>query len=48
MTYATFVSNRIVDLDLVEFCSVVQLDRERVADGAPLRVVVLHAKALVF
>ena len=26
VTYATFVSNRVFDLDLVEFCSVVQLD----------------------
>ena len=48
MTYATLVSNWILDLDLIEFCSVVQLDRERVANGALLRVVVLHAKAFVF
>src|SRR5258706_3615846 len=48
VTYATFVSNWIFDLDLIEFGSVVQLDQERITDGAPLRVVVLHAKALVF
>ena len=48
VTYAAFVSNWIFDLDLIEFCSVVQLDQERITDGAPLRVVVLHAKALVF
>jgi len=42
------VSNWVFDLDLIEFCSVVQLDQERVADGTLLRVVVLHAEALVF
>ena len=48
VTYATFVSNWILDLDLIEFCSVVQLDRERITDGTLLRVVVLHAKAFFF
>ena len=48
MTYATFVSNRILNLDLIEFCSVIQLDQERIANGALLRLVVLHAKAFVF
>jgi len=48
LTYATFVSDWIFDLNLVQLCTVVQLNRERVANGALLRVVVLHAKALVF
>ena len=48
VTYTTFVSNWVFDLDLVEFCSVVQLDCECVTDGALLWVVVLDAEALVF
>lgn len=48
MTYATFVSNWIFDLNLVEFCSVVQLDQERVTDGALLRVVVIYVEVLIF
>lgn len=47
-TYTPFVSNWVFDLNLVQFCTVLQLNQERIANGALFRVVVLHAKALVF
>ena len=43
----TLVTNRVLDLDLVEDGAVVELDEERVADGALRGVVVVDAEALV-
>lgn len=44
---ATLVANRVFDLNLVEDGTVVQLDEKSVADGAFLRVVVVHTETFV-
>jgi hypothetical protein len=41
------VANRVLDLDLVKYRAVVQLDEQRVSDRAFFRVVVVHAEALI-
>ena len=43
----TLVTNRVLDLDLVQDSAIVELDEKRVADGALGRLVVLDAETLV-
>ena len=43
----TLVTNRVLDLDLVQNSAIVELDEKRVADGALGRLVVLDAESLV-
>ena len=41
------VPNRILDLDLVKYGTVIQLDEQRISDRAFFGVVVVHAEALI-
>jgi hypothetical protein len=41
------VPDRVLDLDLVEHRTVVQLDEQRISDRAFFRVVVVHAETLI-
>jgi hypothetical protein len=41
------VPNRVLDLDLVKYRTVIQLDEERISDRAFFRVVVLRTEALI-
>ena len=42
------VPNRVLDLDLVKYRTIIQLDEQRISDRAFFRVVVVHAEALIF
>jgi hypothetical protein len=41
------VSNWVLDLDLVKYRAIVQLDEQRISDRASFRVVVINTEALV-
>jgi len=45
---AALVADGVLDLDLVEHGAVIELDKQRVADGALLGVMIVNAEAVVF